>query len=215
MRFLALKFVKAMELRSAKMLRYIQEFTEQYNREHHDLVKVQVDLHGVGKDWLFANLYDDINIRQTRVGEEHQVLRLVNSNFKGFLQRLKELVDLEEKTRESDLEGMINSEKYRKAMLSLFDFFGARDELDRSLIYHISQFKKILKIADERMNGPMKWFSGATSQTLAGMIGLADYKRRLEEEKEYLMRRDEYTFGIECMDYLEKIQNGANHGWTF
>ena len=32
MRFLALKFVKAMELRSAKMLHYIQEFTEQEDR---------------------------------------------------------------------------------------------------------------------------------------------------------------------------------------
>ncbi len=207
MRFHALKFVKAMELRSAKMLRYLQEFTEQYNREHHDLIKVQIELHGVGKDWLFANLYDDINIKQTRVGEEHQVLRLVNSNFKGFLQRMKEVVDLEEKTHESDLEGMIESEKYRKAMLSLFDFFGARDELNRNLIYHISQFKKILKIADERMKGPMNWFSGATSQTLSGMVGLKYYKDRLNEEKEYLMRKDEYTFGIECLNYLEKIQN--------
>lgn len=126
-----------MELRSAKMLRYIQEFTQQYNREHHDLIKVEVELHGVGKDWLFSNIYDDINIRQTRVGEEHQVLRLVNSNFKGFLERMKEVVDLDEKTHESDLEGMIESEKYRKAMLSLFDFFGQRDELDRTLIYHI------------------------------------------------------------------------------
>lgn len=207
MRFLALKFVKAMELRSAKMLRYLQEFTEQYNREHHDLIKVQVELHGVGKDWLFANIYDDINIRQTRVGEEHQVLRLVNSNFRGFLQRMKEVVDLDEKPKESDLEGMIESEKFRKAMLNLFDFFGERDQLDRSLIYHISQFKKILNIANERMNGPMNWFSGATCQTLSGMIGLGDYKRRLEEEREFLMREGEYTFGVECLDYLEKIQN--------
>lgn len=207
MRFLALKFVKAMELRSAKMLRYLQEFTDQYNREHHDLIKVQVELHGVGKDWLFANIYDDINIRQTRVGEEHQVLRLVNSNFKGFLQRMKDVVDLDEKSREPDLDGMIDSENYRKAMLSLFDFFGQRDELDRTLIYHISQFKKILKIADERMKGPMNWFSGATCQTLSGMIGLNDYKRRLDEEREFLMREGEYTFGVECLDYLEKIQN--------
>lgn len=207
MRFLALKFVKAMELRSAKMLHYIQEFTEQYNREHHDLIKVQVELHGVGKDWLFANLYDDINIKQTRVGEEHQVLRLVNSNFKRFLDKMKAVVDLDEKSHEPDLDGMINSENYRKAMLDLFDFFGERDQLDRTLIYHISQFKKILKIADERMKGPMNWFSGATSQTLAGMIGLNDYKRRLEEEREYLLHKGEYYFGVECMDYLEKIQN--------
>lgn len=207
MRFLALKFVKSMELRSAKMLRYLQEFTKQYNREHHDLIKVEVELHGVGKDWLFANLYDDINIRQTRVGEEHQVLRLVNSNFRGFLQRMKEVVDLDEKPRESELEGMIESEKYRKAMLDLFDFFGERDQLDRTLIYHISQFKKILNIASERMNGPMNWFTGATSNSLSGMIGLKDYKRRLEEDKEYLLHRGEYTFGIECLDYLEKIQN--------
>lgn len=207
MRFLALKFVKAMELRSAKMLHYIQEFTEQYNREHHDLIKVQVELHGVGKDWLFANLYDDINIKQTRVGEEHQVLRLVNSNFKRFLDKMKAVVDLEEKSKEADLEGMIESEKYRKAMLDLFDFFGERDQLDRTLIYHISQFKKILDIANERMNGPMKWFNGATCNSLAGMVGISDYKRRLEEDREFLIREGEYYFGVECLDYLEKIQN--------
>lgn len=207
MRFLALKFVKAMELRSAKMLHYLQEFTEQYNREHHDLIKVQVELHGVGKDWLFANIYDDINIKQTRVGEEHQVLRLVNSNFKRFLDKMKAVVDLDEKSREPDLDGMIDSENYRKAMLDLFDFFGERDQLDRTLIYHISQFKKILDIANERMKGPMNWFNGATCNSLAGMIGIRDYKNRLEEDREYLIREGEYYFGVECLDYLEKIQN--------
>ena len=92
-------------------------------------------------------------------------------------------------------------------MLDLFDFFGERDQLDRTLIYHISQFKKILDIANERMNGPMKWFNGATCNSLAGMVSISDYKRRLEEDKVFLIREGEYYFGVECLDYLEKIQN--------
>lgn len=198
LRYTAKKFFRTMALRSRRMDNMIVQFTAKYNHRHLDCLVVRSEHSTNAKlDELDLDIYDDILVENPRPGQKHLVFRIVNSNLKYFYERVVNYIRANEV-------GLDDDEK-RKAMLAMYDYYGLRDELDRSKIYELESFEKILDLAFNRTKTPMTWFSGATSRSISGMVGIDEYESRLREDHEFLIYEDEYRFGIEAIQFLKEV----------
>lgn len=198
LRYTAKKFFRSMELRSRRMYNMIVQFTAEYNKSHLDCLVVRSEHSTNAKlDELDLDIYDDILVENPRPGQKHLVFRIVNSNLKYFYERVLNYI------RANEI-GLDDDEK-RKSMLALYDYYGLRDELDRTKIYELESFEKILDLAFNRTDAPMSWFSGATSRSTSGMIGIDEYESYLKENHEFFIYEDEYRYGIAAIQFLKEV----------
>lgn len=191
------KFIRAMEVRSARMMRFMKEFAEWYRKEYH----LHVELSNrtmTPRDYfvygLNITIYDDISIYEyDSEGRGHLLLRLVNSNM----------------TKICDILGAIlkaytfnNPSGITEKVYELSGFLGlwlpdSRKVLDPAIL------EELLFKASEKMSGPTKFFDGASCYSISGMIGTENYMDTLKESRFGLINDNEYKIAEAFFKYIE------------
>lgn len=191
------KFIRTIEVRSARMFRLMKEFTEWYRKEYH----IHVDLSNrtmTPRNYFVYGLniiiYDDISIYEyDSEGRGHLILRLVNSNMSKICEILGAIMRAYT---------FNNSSEITKKVYELSGFLGLWAP-DSSRVLDPALFEDLLCKASERMSGPTKFFDGASCYSISGMIGTENYMDTLKQRRFGLINDNEYKIAEAFFKYIE------------
>lgn len=192
------KFVRSMEVRSARMFRFMKEFAEWYRKEYH----LHVELSNrtlTPRDYftysLNITIYDDIEINEyDSAGRGHQLLRLVNSNMTKIFEILGAI--LKACT-------FNNSSEITEKVYELSGLLGLWAP-DSSRVLDPALLEELLSKASEKMSGPTKFYDGASCFSISGMIGTNNYMDTLKKSRFSLINDNEYKIAEAFFKYVEE-----------
>lgn len=191
------KFIRTIEVRSARMFRFTKEFVEWYRKEYH----IHVDLSNrtlTPRDYfvysLNINIYDEIEINEyDSEGRGHLLLRLVNSNMSKICEILGAILKACTFNNPSEIAVKV------RELSSLL-----RIEVpDERKLLDLAFLDELLSKANEMMSGPTKFFDGASCYSIFGMIGTENYMDKLERNRFSLINDNEYKIAEAFFKYIE------------
>lgn len=193
-----IKFMRAMELRSASMMRFMKEFAEWYQKEYHIHVELTEGSRTPSDYYIYnyhSRIYDDISINEyDSAGRGHQLLRLVNSNLKKVTDILGNILRYH----------IVNDDnQVKEKVRELSHLFGIDVDDERKLLSPAFLYDLLSKASD-LMNGPTKYFDAAGCYSISGLNGTNRYMNVLRRNRLSLVNDNEFKIAKAFFEYVDQ-----------